>query len=121
MKKVYLMAVTLLLSLFAAVSPAYGATAADSVTVTLTWKLVNQTGDVDVIKKFVIGNESGFTTLLAKDLKGTSATVKVPKGVYTMFMQYDNSKKALSGNMIKIVAREDVNLQADTAMLFDGA
>ena len=86
MKKVYLMAVTLLLSLFAAVSPAYGATAADSVTVTLTWKLVNQTGDVDVIKKFVIGNESGFTTLLAKDLKGTSATVKVPKGVYTMFM-----------------------------------
>ena len=121
MKKVYLMAVTLLLSLFAAVSPAYGATAADSVTVTLTWKLVNQTGDVDVIKKFVIGNESGFTTLLAKDLKGTSATGKVPKGVYTMFMQYDNSKKALGGNMIKIVAREDVNLQADTAMLFDGA
>lgn len=41
MKKVYLMAVTQLLSLFAAVSPAYGATAADSVTVTLTWKLVN--------------------------------------------------------------------------------
>ncbi len=122
MLKNYLMSALALTGALFATSAARAQSPADSVTVTLNWKSVNTANEVDVVKRFIIGNQTGYTLLDTKALGTTgTSTVKVPKGVWTMFMQYDYTNKTLGGNMIKIVAREDVDLRHDTTMLFDGA